>query len=72
MLQCTQTGPQEIPVNDCTINLFIVMHYYDLVTPISCNTYRQTDRQTETENDNKNNNNQNNYYAITYKQQFIY
>lgn len=45
MLQGTQTGPQEISVNDCTINLFIAMHYYDRVTPISCNTDRQTDRQ---------------------------
>ena len=66
MLQCIPTGPQEIPVNDCTNHLFIAMHYYDRVTPISCNTYRQT------ENDNNNNNNHNNYYAITYKQQFIY
>jgi len=41
MLQCTQTGPQEILVNDCTINLFIAMHYSDRVTPILCNTHRQ-------------------------------
>jgi len=47
MLQCTQTGPQEIPVNDCTINLFIIMHYYDLLTPISCKTDRQTGKQRQ-------------------------
>lgn len=62
MLQCTQTGPQEIPVNDCTINLFIAMHYYYRVTPISCNTERQT------ENDNNNSNNHNNYDATIYRQ----